>query len=187
MANKTQTVTLRGKVMYAKVLGDPVPNFNKDGREWKLDFIPNDQKSAKADLKGLGVADRLRIKDGYADNQPYMSFKQSEFKANGDPNARIEVKDILGKDWEQDKLIGNGSVVDMRFVVIDYGPGKKPGCYPRSLRVLDLVPYEKQEFTPIDETDEYYLKAQEVANAVSHDTFKEDFGLEDDLDDELPV
>ena len=205
MANKVQVVTLRGRVMYAKVLGEPVPNYNKDGREWKLDFIPNDAKSAKVDLKGLGVADRLRTRtnkqtdEAVYDGAPHLSFKQSEFKADGSPNSHIEVKDILGADWPQDKLIGNDTVVDMRFAVIDYGPGRLHGVYPRSIRVLDHKPFEQKSFTDVAPDDEYYLKAQEAAKAaeiaeasvkvVEHDTFKKDFGLEDgeDLDDEMPL
>lgn len=193
MANKNVTVVMRGKLMYAKVLGDPILNYSKDGKEWKFDLIPVDAKSAKAELKGYGIAERLRIKDGYANNQPYMSFKQKEYKANGDANAPIEVVDILGKPWPQDKLLGNDTVADVKFAVVDYGPGKKHGVYPRKIRILDHVPYEGGGFEPVSEDDEYFAKAAEAAlqaektGNIAPD-FHKDFGLEEDeLDDELPV
>lgn len=192
MANKNATLVLRGTTMYAKVLGDPILNYNKDGKEWKLDLVPMDPKAVKQELKAYGIADRLRTKDGYADNKPFMSFKQKEFKTNGEENKPIEVVDILGKPWPQDKLIGNGSVIDIKFAVVDYGPGKKHGVYPRKIRVLELVPYEGGGFEPISEDDEYFAKAAAAAmkeeGPIAPD-FEKDFGLEtddDDLNDDLP-
>lgn len=198
MANKNETVVVRGKTMYAKILGDPILNYNKDGKEWKMDLVVD--KNVQKEMKKYGIADRVRTKDGYADNQPYMSFKQKEFKANGEPNQRIRVVDILGKPWPQDKLIGNGSTVDVRFAVVDFGPGKKHGVYPREVRVLELVPYEGGGLPPISEDDEYFAKAaalaqeEEARKAAEYEQFQKDFDLsnEDDeedveLNDEIPV
>ena len=191
MANKTQTVVIRGKLMYAKVLGEPIPNFAKDGKEWKTDIVV--PKSVKKEMTSYGIADRIKMKDNYADGEPYMSFKQAEFKASGEPNKHIEIVDILGKPWPKDKLIGNGSVADLKFAVVDYGPGKKPGAYIRSLRILDHVPYDGgNSFGAVSEDDEYFKKA--ALAMAAEDDFKKDFGLEetasthtgevdDDLDD----
>src|SRR5690606_474304 len=114
-----------------------------------------------------------------------------ELKADGTPNRPIEVVDILGKPWPEDKLIGNGSVVDVKFAVVDYGPGKKHGVYPRKIRVLKHVPYETDGFEPLSEDDEYFAKAAEAAleaerKATSGDFQKEFYNLEaDDLDDDI--
>ena len=43
MANKPQTAVFRGKAQYAKVLGEPMLNYNKDGKEWKLDLVLADK------------------------------------------------------------------------------------------------------------------------------------------------
>ena len=57
---KNATVVLRGTAMYAKVLGDPVLNYDKDGKEWKFDFIPDAQKETAKDLhRAIGVAQAL--------------------------------------------------------------------------------------------------------------------------------
>jgi hypothetical protein len=189
------TLVFRGTLQYARVLGDPVLNYNKDGQEWKFDFIPNDQEGAAAELKSVGVADRLRaLNDSEGnpryDGAKYMSFKQNAERRDGTPNQPIRVEDIYGNNWPEDVLLGNGTVADVKFVVIDNGKGRFNGVYPRSIRVLDLVPYQSKEFEPINEDDPYFKKAAEVANEVAMlkgVAPKTPEPVTDDLDDELPV
>ena len=204
-ANKSGVTTLvfRGKLQYARVLGDPVLNYNKDGQEWKFDFIPNDPEGAAAELKSAGVRDRLRVlynkgEDGEPDkNNPkydgreYMSFKQNATKRDGTPNVPIRVEDVYGNAWPEDVLLGNDTVVDVRFVVIDNGRGKFHGVYPRSIRVLELVPYQSKEFDAIAESDPYFQKAAEAAREVAMlkgVAPKAPASVdEDQLNDEIPV
>jgi hypothetical protein len=195
--SKPQTAVFRGKAQYAKVLGEPMLNYNKDGKEWKIDVVFADEKGIKAEAKKLGIADRVKQKDDYVDGQPYMTFKQAEFKRNGEANERVKVTDILGNPWPQDKLIGNGSDIDVKFVVVDYGPGKKHGIYIRSIRVLKLVEYNKKEFDDLPEDDEFAAEAKALAEQRAREDaeFKKDFDLvepeaeapivADDLDDDL--
>lgn len=194
------TLVYRGKLQYAKVLGDPVDNYAKDGKEWKFDFIPNDQDGATKELKSLGVGDRLRSKekaDGEPlyDGQKFLSFKHRATKADGSPNDPIKVRTATGKPWpSEDILLGNDTVADVTFVVIDNGKGRFKGMYPRSIRVLDLVPYAKQDATPLDESDEYYEKAAEQERQLAMlamqsqgtSTEKKSISL-DDLDDDIPL
>lgn len=181
MANKPQTAVFRGKAQYAKVLGEPMLNYNKDGKEWKIDLVLAD-KGLLAEAKKLGIGDRVKQKDDYVDGQSYMTFKQAEFKRDGTANEPIKVTDILGNPWPKDKLIGNGSDVDVKFVVIDYGPGKKSGVYIRSIRVLKLVEYNKKEFDDLPEDDEFAAEAKAAAEKRARDMeqFKKDFDLKDD-------
>lgn len=193
--NNVTTLVYRGKLEYAKILGDPVLNYSKDGQEWKFDFIPNDPDSAAKELKGLGVGERLRSLEDSDGNpryegQKYMTFKQNATRKDGSPNKPISVVDITGKPWPEDVLLGNDTVADVKFVVIDNGKGKFHGVYPRSIRILELVPFTKSEFAPIDEEDEYakaaaqqardiaMLSGQRAATAKADET--------DDLDDDLP-
>lgn len=193
--NNVTTLVFRGRLKYAKVLGDPVLNYNKDGQEWKFDFIPNDPKGANKDLKVLGVDDRLRSLTNAEgepryDGEEYMSFKQKATRNDGTPNYPIRVEDISGNDWPEDKLIGNDTVADVKFVVLENGSGRFNGVYPRSIRILDLVSYQTSEFAPVDENDEYFKKAKQVANDVAllagtnPKTSVNDSS--DTLDDELP-
>jgi hypothetical protein len=194
--SKPQTAVFRGKAQYAKVLGEPMLNYNKDGKEWKIDVVFADEKGIKAEAKKLGIADRVKQKDTYMDGQPYMTFKQAEYKRNGEANERIKITDILGNPWPQDKLIGNGSDIDVKFVVVDYGPGKKHGIYIRSIRVLKLVEYSKQEFDDIPDDDEFAAEAKALAEQRAREDaqFKKDFtvdetpsfkGTTNDLDDDV--
>ena len=190
MANsKPQTAVFRGKAQYAKVLGEPMLNYNKDGKEWKIDVIFADEKGIKAEAKKLGIADRVKQKDDYADGKPYMTFKQAEYKRNGEANERVKVTDILGNPWPQDKLIGNGSDIDVKFVVVDYGPGKKHGIYIRSIRVLKLVEYNKQEFDAVSDDDEFAAEAKALAEQRAREAaqFKKDFALQEEDVSEVEV
>lgn len=198
MANKPSTLVFRGTLQYARVLGDPVLNYNKDGQEWKFDFIPHDPDGARKELVAAGGAkmnDRIRsLKDSEGnpryDGAEYMSFKQNAAKRDGTPNMPIRVEDGNKNPWPEDVLLGNGTVADVKFVVIDNGPGKFPGVYPRSIRVLDLVQYQSKEFDDLDENDPYFKKAQEAANEVAllrGSAPKQPGPVEDELDDELPV
>lgn len=188
MANNTVTAVIRGKASFARVLGDPVLNYDKSGKEWKLDVQIT--KDTVKEIKSLGIGDRVKSKDEYLDGSPYLSFKQAEFRKDGKPNFPIKVVDIKGNDWDQSKLIGNGSDIDVKFVVMDHGTGKKKGVYIRSIRVLKLVEYGgKSEFDAIDEDDEFYLEAQAAATLEADranredEEFKKDFDLDDDIDD----
>ena len=159
------TLTFRGEMHWAKVLGGPVLNYDKNGKEWTFDFIPNDPEAARAELKALGVADRLRSKEGHLDGRPYMTFKQKELKADGKPNDPIEIVDIIGDAWDQNKLIGNGTIADVRFVVVDFGAKRYKGMYPRNVRILEHVPYERKVFNDLDPNDEFYNAAKAAEEA----------------------
>jgi hypothetical protein len=189
--NNVTTFVFRGEIHWAKIFGPPRPNYNKDGKEWTFDFIPDDAKEAKADLKSAGVADRLKTREDRFEGRSYLSFKQKEFRADGKtPNEPIRVVDASGADWDPSVELGNGTKVDVKFVVIDNGPGKFAGIYPRSIRVLALKEFKRQDFEPISEEDEFYEAAKEAEERRKreYEQFKKDFGVEseDNLDDDLP-
>lgn len=180
MSNGTTKLVIRGTLFFAKVLGDPGLNYNKDGNEWKFDLVL-DTDEAVNDVKEAGIEDRIKQKKDYAGGRPYLSLKRPEFQKNGKPNEHIPVVDAAGRAWDHDVLIGNETKADVKINVVDYGKGKFAGVYPQGIRVLDLVPYEAQQFAPLAEDDPYNRQARELAE------FKEDFGLvDDDLDDEIP-
>ena len=194
MANESTTVVIRGKVNYFRMLPDQLhPNYNKDGKEWTTDFYGFPVK----EFKTLGIGDRVKQRDEYLDGESFTTFKQKELRADGTPNKPITVTDILGKPWDPEREIGNGSTVDAKFAVVDYGKGKKKGVYLRSIRVLDLVEFTRgAAFEPLDESDEFYQAAQEAlltaSTGAKEKTILEElddtpFEVDDDLDDELPI
>lgn len=184
MSDMKKTVFLRGKAFWCKLLEDQLHlNYGKDGKEWSVDFSPNDE--GKAVLKGLKVDDRLKNKDNELGD--YLTLRLKEFRKDDKPNDKPKIVDGRGDPWPQDKRIGNGSDVDVKLNWVDYGPGKKAGLYLQSMRVLDWIPYEGGGFPEIDSDDEYFGKAitfpvggGSVAQAV-----EAAWGT-DDLDDDIP-
>ena len=145
------TEYLRGKTYWAKILGAPRMNFQEDGKEWTFEFEP-DEEGLQVFLKH-GLGDRIKGK-GYAvgqkgqfkDREPFIILKKSELTKDGKPNSPIRVYDQDDEPWEDNTLIGNGSTVDVKINIKDYGPGKKKGIYPEAVRVQELVRYESNEF-----------------------------------------
>lgn len=171
MADTASTHIIRGRGRWMKILGKPVPNYQRDGYEWTMDIFP-DEEGLKL-LKKLGVADRLKDKG----EGEYFMFRQREENAKGEKNAPIKVVDAQGRPWDQDTKIGNDSVVDVRFRFKDYGKGKKPGIYPQAVRVLELNEYNSQDFAPLSEDDEFFRKPSDAEDKAFKETF---LGLEED-------
>jgi hypothetical protein len=167
---KKNSYTIRGVAHWAKVLGEPVPNYQGDNREWTIDLTPD--AAGQATLNQLGVGDRLKSKDD--EREEFIQFRQREKRLDGSLNRRISVVDINGSPWPQDKLIGNGSVVDIRFDFRDYGKGKRPGLYPQAIRVLEYQPYVRQDFAPLGEDDPYAQKEGRLPDGMEPEE-EEDF------------
>lgn len=184
MASKKAIEFLRGKVYWAKILGAPVSNYEGTGREWAFEFEP-DEDGVKI-IKNHKLGDRLKDKSSderYAGRGVYLSLKRPELDRDGNENKHIRIYDAEDNDWDHDTLIGNGSVVDLKIDIRDYGVGKKKGIYPVAIRVQDLVSYEKSEFGKMDGDAP---KAQKKVKAT--ESVGSDFGVEDEdnLDDPLP-
>lgn len=175
MAVSKKVEYLRGKVFWAKVLGNPRPNYQGDAKEWTFEFEP-DADGLKI-IKEHKLTDRL--KDKHEDRGKYLVLKRSELTKDGEPNQPIRVYNNNDEAWDEKTLIGNGSDAVVKIDIRDYGAGKKKGVYPVALKIKELVKYQSSEFGGYDDPD--------AAPAEKKDTFKKDFGLEeDDLDDPLP-
>jgi hypothetical protein len=156
MAN---TYVIRGKGNWMKILGAPVLNYAGDGKEWTMDITPDEEGIAT--LREVGLADRLKNKGD--DRGEFIPFRQREKRMDGTLNRPVSVVDADGNPWPQDKLIGNGSTVDVKFEVKDYGKGKKAGVYPQAVRVLEHKPYQRVEFAPLNEDDDFFKAPLEEA------------------------
>ena len=188
MANR-EIVYLRGQLHWFKALGDPVPNYNKDGYEWVFDLALDSDG-----LKQVKSMKALTVKDKDDDRGKFLTFKQKAERADGTPNQPIRVMDAAGNEWPSTEKIGNGTVADVKFEIRDYGVGKYPGIYPRAVRILDHVAYKSEEFAPLSSDDKFFAKATEAESAYKQTPeedaqFQRDFGghtASDDLDDDLP-
>lgn len=188
MANNVTVHVVRARLDWAKVLGEPRFNRFSEEREWSVDATPL-RSEDKALLKRLGVDKKLKEpREGDERKEKFLSFRQKEFridKKTGEKKRQpIKIVDVAGKAWpENGSLIGNGTIADVKFNVRDYGIGKQKGVYIQAIRVLDLVPYEAQEFAPLTEDDEYFASA---AEDESWEKDTEEEAQSEDLDDEIP-
>lgn len=193
--NNKNTYVIRGKLSYPKIVGyDALAlNYGKDAKEWSVDVQID--KATEKDFKSWGISNKIKSRDGYLDGAPYVRFKRAEFSKftdeDGNPkrNKPIEIVNIAGRPWGED-LIGNETVADIKFDVVDYG--QQTGMYIQKIRVLEHVPYKKGSDMPeLSEDDKYFAEfAKEAkANDVADRAFRQDFNIasDDDLDDDLPM
>lgn len=141
---------LSGKLYWAKVLGTPRPNYGGDAREWTFEFEPDE--AGVAIIKKHKLTDRLKNK--YDDRGAFLTLRKSEFNRDGNENPPIRVYNEDNEEWDNNKLIGNGSLGDVKLDIRDYGPGKHKGIYPVAIRVTELVPYISSEFGAMDADEE---------------------------------
>jgi hypothetical protein len=109
-------------------------------------------------------------------------------KKDGSKADPLRIVDSNNEPWNG-ALIGNGSKVDVKFVVKDYGVGKKKGVYIRAVRVLDLVPYVAQDFAPLSTDDEFFATGSQETSSETEDKATEFTTVQDvldDLDDDVP-
>lgn len=162
---------IRGEGHWMKVLGPPQDNYDKDGKEWTFELKPDD--AGMELLHELGVADRVNK----GENKDRILFRHRAKRADGDPNRPLAVVDADGPH-DPSVLIGNGSKVEVKFKYVNNGKGRKDSLYPQGIRIGELVPYERQEFPPVDPEDAFFKKPLEGQNEAPH--FEKDFDLEDD-------
>jgi hypothetical protein len=131
---------LSGTLHWAKVLGEPVPDYDKTGREWTVNLEPSQE--ATDILTGHKLQDRIKTKKDLTS----ISLKMKEHRKDGTPNDGIRVYNADNTPWDQSNLIGNGSKAIVKVTIADYGPTKKKGIYPEAIKVTEHVSYVKSDF-----------------------------------------
>ena len=182
MAAKKTTIFVTAPIYWAKVLGEPRPNYDGDAREWTVEVEVTDE--LRDHLKTHRLLDRVKDKNATGGRGEYIVLKKKELTKEGNKNSPIRIYDSEDQPWDETKLLGNGTIADVKITIADYGVGKKKGLYPEAIRVQTLVPYQSSEFGGMDGAkgdDKPVAK-----KAKKEDTFKKDFGSEDDLNDPLP-
>lgn len=143
MANFT-TVFVSGKLYWSK-LERAVDNYEKTGKEWTVDFVPDDIQF----LKDNRLLDRLKEGKDPIEGD-YIRLRKPEKDKDGKDNEPIKVIDGDNQPWVKGTAIGNGSVADVKLTIADFGAGKKKAIWAKAIRVTDLVPYESDEFGGMD-------------------------------------
>lgn len=132
-------MVIKGKAHWAKVLGAPGWGYKKQHKEWSVDVAIDDATKERLLAEGMG---KTYIKNKGDERGNFITFRRRELKRDGTPGKPIEVLDRTGKDWDQKKLIGNGTVVNAKIILndVDGENYKKPGLL--KLQIVDLVEYE---------------------------------------------
>lgn len=184
--NEATTHVIRGTLNWAKVLGEPRLNTYSKEKEWSVDLTPD--AAGMDEIARIGIKDKLR-EPGEKDSrtEDFLSFRHKESREDRKTGERkfnepIKVVDVTGAPWPQDKMIGNGTVADVKFRVVDYGKAYAKGVYISAIRILDHVAYEVEEFAPLGENDRFGRAAgASSSSAKAPDTTGP--SSDDDLDD----
>lgn len=148
---KIETKIIQAKAYWCKVLGKPRPSYDGKSLEWTVDVLFD--KDGLKSLQEFGV-DRFYIKKGKPnkDNtpneltgKPVVKFVRKSVKSDGTPANPIPLRDENGDPWDPTKLIGNGSVVNlklMKFKVSLPGQPTRWKPYLLEMQVWDHVEYE---------------------------------------------
>lgn len=179
MAKNRTTVFGTGTIYWPKIVGDRAlhDNYDGDAREWSYELVPDDTDF----LKEHKLLDRLKDKEDAKnpDKGEYLYFRKPEFDREGKKNDPIRIYDEDNQPWGEDRLIGNGTKVDFKLNIVDYGKGKKSGIYTAALRVTDLVPYETNEFGAMDGNKGKNIAKPRKSSSKAAPQL-------DELDDDLP-
>jgi hypothetical protein len=182
-----KTIFIRGKAQYAKIL-DPVSNYNRDGYEWTLDLQLDEAGVAQA--KAELAPKKIKTSDAFG---KYVRFKQGTTytdKITGETKQRSAppIVDATGKPWDMTKKIGNGSLIDVKASVVDYGAGKELGVYLSKVRILDHIPYEgaggDEDFPELEGEDKAFAEA---VDGEDFPAYEAEMPADDiDIDDDIP-
>ena len=134
---------ISGEAYWAHVI-TPNTKFNPDG-EWSIEVCNLDAKNKK-----VAEGDGLTIKNKDDDRGDFVTLKQYARTKDGSPR-KISVKDSQRNPFPNDKLIGNGSKVNVSYFPKEYtvyGGGVKG--YLNAVQVVDLVEYKTDAFDVVD-------------------------------------
>lgn len=189
-------IVLRGKLHWAKVLGDPRPHTGNPkydkGPYWSLDLTPD--AASLETIKKFGIEGKLKDpedirrkakkagKESKEDRtEDFLSFRHLAKNKEGKPNKPLKIVDVTGQAWPSDTLLGNETIADLKIKIVDYGSASEKGTYVQAIRVLEHVPYEESAgFEPLSEDDEFFAAAKPAVDDDAAPAF------DVDNDDDVP-
>ena len=156
---------IQGEALYCKIIGAPVPGFDEDSLEWTFDLVLNQEQENQ--LLESGVSPRY-IKDHKTTGQRYIRFTRKAVKKDGSKGTPIRVVDAQGHDWD-DRLIGNGSVLNVAYTLNTVGKGKDARNKPS---VLSVQVWDWKKYTP---KSTFPTKSVEVSDSDASGPLKQDW------------
>lgn len=127
------------KIYWAKLIGAPRPGYGDVGTEWSFDLslTPESKKA----LIAAGAKSAIKNKDD--EKGDFIRLKRKGTKSDGTPAKPISIVDHKNEPWDN-RLIGNGSTVNVSLVLQEYGEGKakKMSVRPIAVQVWELKKFE---------------------------------------------
>ena len=145
MAVKVNLVS--GKARYAKVLGKAPPGYDNGPEEWTFDLVLDE--GGEQDYLASGASD-FYIKTNKDTGERYVRFSRKAVKRDGSEGKPFQVVGPDGKEWDQKKLIGNDSVLNVKFTLNEIEHKKQKRFKPSAIaiQVWKHVKYEGKSGFP---------------------------------------
>jgi hypothetical protein len=114
-----------------------------------VDIAVDDKTKAALVKEGI-PEDKFKLPKYETNGQNVIKFKRREFRKDGTAGSPFRVAGPDGKPWDQTKLIGNGSTVDVKWALNTRFDGTV-AADAQAFRVVEHVVYEgKPDFEPIE-------------------------------------
>lgn len=138
------SLLIQGKAFYARIVGSPHANKFKEGiNQWSFDLSVDEVEADKL-LKAGMKKSYLRNKGD--ERGTFISFSRDATKADKSPGKPYHIVDAQNRDWDQNTLIGNGSVLNVAITLNERtfrgDRFLKPGCV--AVQIWTLVPYQNK-------------------------------------------
>ena len=149
--DKIDTKIIQAKAHWCKLLGKPRPSYDGKKNEWTVD-LEFDKDGLKA-LQEFGI-DRFYVKKGKPNKdgspnattgKPMVKMTRNALRSDGSAANPVVLRDENGDPWDSAKLIGNGTVVNIKIMKFEVKLPNQPTRwkpYLHEMQVWDLVPYE---------------------------------------------
>lgn len=147
---------LQGNAYWAKIIGPPTFNKFENANEWTFDVAISDETASKLTAEGAGPYVKEPKSDDDHGGRPYLRFKRREINRDGTKAKPFKIVDAKGNDWPEGELIGNGSVLNVKFNLQPVGMGVNKGAMKPSALAIQVVKHERYEggFPTYDEDGE---------------------------------
>lgn len=136
---------VKGKVTYASV---QKPNTRYTPR-WEINVYPSDEDVKKLEDAGVNVREDKET------GESFIKASQNVARKDGTENDPPRVVDAAKNPF--DKLIGNGSICNVKFALWEYDSFGSKGVKPilEAVQVIKHVPYDGDEDFEVEESEDF--------------------------------
>lgn len=152
---------ISGKSFWFVATGAPKASIVNPVPQWSFDLSINDETKDK--LLAVGMTENY-LRDKGDERGTFVTFTRSSVKKDGSPGAPFRIVDAQDKPWPKNKLVGNGSELNVVITLNERTFRGKTFQKPSAIaiQVWNHVPYDSGGFPIKPEEDvETETKTQE--------------------------